>query len=304
MKLRARAYAGLADQPAMCALARECAASSLHWLDFPYRASSGSFAQPGATLLFEDETGRLQAWASFQTPFWMVDLYARAESLLPDILAQLDAGARALLHTPLGHPAWFIGAFEGDAQRIAHLERAGYTCVSFLPEDAWLKVWLARRLPAELDAPTLPDGFELRSLAGAAEVHAYVDLHRAAFGTNNMTQDWRAATLAHPAYRPELDLVVQAPDGRLAGFCIGWLERGLDGGMCGQVEPIGVHADFRRLGLGRALLAETFRRMATLGASEVYVECDGYPDGPDYLNYLASGFALRRKFAVYRKDFA
>jgi ribosomal protein S18 acetylase RimI-like enzyme len=69
------------------------------------------------------------------------------------------------------------------------------------------------------------------------------------------------------------------------------------------VEPLGVHADFRRKGLGRALLAETFRRMAGLGVPRVYVECDGYPDGPDYLNYQSAGFALERKFLVFRKDF-
>lgn len=304
MNLRVREYAGLEDDAAMRSLAAQCAQSSLHWMDLPYRMSGWSFWQPGCTLLFEDTDGKLQAWASLQTPFWFIDLYALQEELLPEILARMDRQAVSLAHTPFGHPSWFVGVFEDQTRQMELLEQAGYVCQSFVEEDAWLKVWLSRELSAPLAAPHLPEGFVLRPLAGRSEVAAYVDLHRAAFGTNNMTESWRKAVLAQPGYQPELDLVVQAPDGRLAGFCIGWLGRSPGGELCGQVEPMGVHADFRRLGLGRALLVETFRRMAGLGVGRVYVECDGYPHGPDYLNYQAAGFALERRLLVYRKDFA
>ena len=308
MKLKARGYVGAADDQEMLELAAEMADSYLHWIDLPYRSSSWSFDMPGNTFLFEDGEGALQGWASFQTPFWFVDLYARHvqedRNDLPEILAWLDEKAANLLDTPSGHPIWFTGVFEGDAERTATLEQAGYTCISFVEENAWLKVWLAREVGGDLPVPALPPGFILRPLAGAAEVDAYVALHRHAFGSENMTHDWRLRTLAHPGYRPDLDLVVQAPDGRLAGFLIAWVAAGVDGVLYGQVEPMGVHEDFRRMGLGRALLYETFRRMANLGAKRVFVECDGYPDGADYLNYAAAGFELQRKFLVYLKDYA
>jgi len=304
MRLKARFYAGAADDRAMLELAAEKAASYLHWIDLPYRSSSWSFRLPGATTLFEDDGGRLHAWASFQAPFWFVDLYARQDEDLPELLAWIDTQAAGLLDSPGGRPIWFTGVFEGDMPRIAALEQAGYACVSFIENDAWLKVWLARDLAGDQSRPVLPPNFILRSLAGEAEVDAYVALHRHAFGSENMTRGWRLATLAHPDYRPELDLVVQAPDGRLAGFCIGWIAQAPDGTLHGQVEPMGVHEDFRRLGLGRALLYETFRRMAAIGAKLVFVECDGFPVGADYLNYAAAGFSLRKKFLVYRKDFA
>jgi len=300
MNLRQRPYAGPQDEPPMRAMAAETAARHLHWLDLPYRMSSWSFRQPGCTFLFEDAEGHLQGWFSLQTPFWMIDLYARAEPDYPEILACAARQAGQLTGTPFGRPLWFTGVFEDARERIASLEQAGYACQSFLPEDAWLKVWLSRSLQTDLPAPALPDGFALRPLAGAAEAGAYVDLHRAAFGTENMTLDWRLASLAQPGCRPELDLVVQAPDGRLAGFCVGWVGRAPGGDLLGQVEPMGVLPEFQRLGLGRALLRETFLRMASLGARRVYVECDGYPDGPDFLNYQSAGFALERKFLVYR----
>jgi hypothetical protein len=60
---------------------------------------------------------------------------------------------------------------------------------------------------------------------GAGEVEACVALHRAAFDSRNMTVEWRARILVRPEYRSELDCVAVAPDGRLAAFGIGWLDR-------------------------------------------------------------------------------
>ena len=62
----------------------------------------------------------------------------------------------------------------------------------------------------------------MRSLLGEEELEVYVRLHRAAFDSEKMTRAWRKRTLEHPAYKPELDLKVEAKDGTPAGFCIGW----------------------------------------------------------------------------------
>jgi ribosomal protein S18 acetylase RimI-like enzyme len=69
------------------------------------------------------------------------------------------------------------------------------------------------------------------------------------------------------------------------------------------VEPLGVHPDFQRRGLGRALLAEQFRRAARRGARQMYVECDDYPDGPAFAFYQTAGFTIYKKIAIYRKDY-
>ena len=72
-----------------------------------------------------------------------------------------------------------------------------------------------------------------------------------------------------PQYRPELDLVVVAPDNTLAGFCVGWLasER-----QVAQVEPCGVHPHFHKLGLSRVLLLEMLHRFKQYGATMAMVE--------------------------------
>jgi GNAT superfamily N-acetyltransferase len=81
-----------------------------------------------------------------------------------------------------------------------------------------------------------------------------------------MTLEWRQRTLVHPDYQPGLDLVVVAPNGELAAFCIGWFHTSGPGGKpSGQIEPMGVHPIYRQLGLSKLLQNELFRRMQAWG---------------------------------------
>ena len=148
----------------------------------------------------------------------------------------------------------------------------------------------------------MPEGFAIRPLAGQAEVPGYVELHRAAFDTRNMTDPWRARTLQHPLYRPDLDLVVTAPEGRLAAFCIAWLDHDSNGTPIGRIEPLGVHPDFRKLGLGRAALVEALRRLRALGAETIYVESDK-TEGSAFGFYQTMGFQLVEEVEVFGKDY-
>jgi len=87
--------------------------------------------------------------------------------------------------------------------------------------------------------PELPPGFSIRSLVGVNDVDAWVALHRAAFGTQNMTVEYRLAMLDAPGYDPELDLVVMASGGELSAYCVGFIsqeENLLTGQKVGFIE--------------------------------------------------------------------
>jgi mycothiol synthase len=134
-------------------------------------------------------------------------------------------------------------------------------------------------------------------------VEAYVALHQAVFESKNMTVGWRRGTLQHPGYIPGLDIVAAAPDGQLAAFCIGWIERLPDGQLAGQIEPLGCGRNFRRFALGRLALAEVLRRMQALEVAQIYVETDSYRNTAFRL-YESQGFEVVQEVLVYRKDFA
>ena len=145
----------------------------------------------------------------------------------------------------------------------------------------------------------MPSGFAVRPLAGEQEIEAYVKLHQTAFESKNMTADWRLRTLHHPGYRNDLDLVVIAPNGQMVAFCICWLNMEAS---IGQIEPLGVHDDFRQLGLGRAILAEGIHRLVQSGAPRLFVETDSYRNAAFAL-YESAGFRVEKDVLVFRKDY-
>jgi ribosomal protein S18 acetylase RimI-like enzyme len=304
-------YRGITDQAEMLAVAQLGKGQNLHVIDLPYRFSSWAFDDPANIALWRGKDGALLAWVLLNTPFWSIDFAmhpAVDHSALKTILDWVDERAYASLSTPSSRPSWYVSLFEEQEERATLFSQFGYANQSDpaqVPEgdDPWSKVFLQYPVDLPLPAPKpLPAGFSLRPLAGQAEVEAYVDLHRSVFGSENMTVGWRTSTLYQPAYRPELDMVIEAPDGRLAGFCIGWFsECGPCGFLSGQIEPMGVHEDYRGLGLGAALLTETLRRLVAVGAQQLFVETDN-DRGPALALYRSAGFEMIRHVHVYRKD--
>jgi ribosomal protein S18 acetylase RimI-like enzyme len=153
--------------------------------------------------------------------------------------------------------------FESDQPRLAMLARHGFERAD---EDSIL---LARSLEGDLPEPQLPAGFSIRPMGGEAEVEAYVALHRAAFGSENMTVDYRRTIMSVPSYLPELDLVAVAPTGELAAFCVCQIfpdDAPRAGGQHeGWTDPIGTHPRYQRLGLAKALIVAGMHRLKARG---------------------------------------
>jgi ribosomal protein S18 acetylase RimI-like enzyme len=89
--------------------------------------------------------------------------------------------------------------------------------------------------------------------------------------------------------------------GKLAAFCICWIQK-VGSNTWGQVESLGVHPDFRNLGLGQSVLAEGLRRLGQKGATSIFVETDNYRDSALSL-YRSFGFRVIRDVLVFLKDY-
>lgn len=305
MGFAARPPMGQRDMQRVYELALAVPGASLHMVDLPYRLCSPSAQLLENVRLWEDAQGSLLGFAIAQLPWLTVDYVVHPAArdagleLEEAILAwALERWPRFMAEHGLRY-SLFVEVREDQPERVALLERLR------LVRDEWHTLHLAQSLKDDIPAAQPPDGFTIRPLAGEEEAAAYVALHRAAFGSENMTLDWRQRTLRAPQYVPELDLVAVAPDGRLAAFCICWLtQRSHDenGGNAGQVEPIGVHPDFQQRGLGRALLLEGLRRLKAHGALTAYVDSDG-DNAASRLLYESAGFRVASIVLKYRKDF-
>ncbi len=302
MPITHRTFSNEQDKYLMSALARQCPENNLHVIDLPYRLSSWAFDIPENTCLWFDENGQLVAWAVFQTPFWTIDYVClpNVETYLhQEILSWADQRAYQILNTTNGHPAWFIMAFTGQSNRIQDLENNGFKCQSDVGDNSWSKVLMRRSSEAPVKVYQPRSGFIVRSLAGEKDVKEYVELHQSVFESKNMTIDWRRRTLQHPDYVPELDIVVESPEGRLVAFCICWFDKN---SMAGHVEPLGSHKDFRQYALGRVALSEGLRRLQSLGAQAIFVETDNYRNTAFRL-YESFDFQVAQDVLVYRKDY-
>jgi len=305
MKITERTFSGYTDLPAMAELVRKFPAENIHVVDLPYRFSSWSFDYPENVRIWSDEQGQILAWAILQVPFWTIDYAIHPEfqhTLHAQILKWADEQAQKIVNTPSGHSAWFVTALASQVDRIHDLEQAGFVSQADVGENSWSQVLTEHSLQIPNHA-NLPEGFLVRPLNGMREVEAYVNLHQAVFESKNMTVEWRARTLQRPKYIPDLDLVIVAPNGQLAAFCICWLHKDANGNIRGQIEPMGVHADFRKLGLARAILSEGLQRLSAKGAQRIYVQTDNFRDAAFKL-YESVGFHVTQEILMYRKDYA
>lgn len=151
---------------------------------------------------------------------------------------------------------------DDDIDRIALLEQHGFV----MQEIRSLN--FTRSLDKPISAPQLPAGFSIRHVAGEQEIDAIVALHRAAFGTENMTVEERLSMMGLPEYEAELDLLIIAPNGRLAAYCtcsISQEENERTGRNEGYTDPVATHPDFQRQGLAQALLLAGCRKLQERG---------------------------------------
>ena len=230
----------------------------VHVGDLDWWLHYGEPETPHEIYLWEDgpaaESTRLEplAWVLF-SPWHTFDLFVHPTAVTTEQRLALFTWAEE--HLAAGMPAeggqrmstlWIS---EHDSVAIDHLTARGFQ----RDEDGNL-VFMTRSLDDLGPAPPLPPGFQVRPVAGEREVEKRAAAQHSAFGSS-----WDMARyvaryrrfMQSPVYEPGRDLMVVAPDGRAAAFCIVWLD---EVNCVGHLEPVGTHADFRRQGLGKAIL--------------------------------------------------
>ncbi|MHC1741367.1 MAG: GNAT family N-acetyltransferase [Anaerolineaceae bacterium] len=145
-----------------------------------------------------------------------------------------------------------------DTDRIRVLSQNGFI------QEAVRSMHYSRSLSSPILEAPLPPGYSIRCVHGNSEVEQLVALHRAAFGTNNMTVEERLAIMSSPLYVPDLDLVVVSPNNELAAFCICGFDDPAK--TIGYTDPIGTHPLFQKMGLSKALISSGLLSLKNRGA--------------------------------------
>ena len=254
---------------------------------------------PATVARLHDDAGTLVGWSGVEAPG---DLAVEAEPAAASraLAAAVDAATGPQLR---------IAIATDDVELQAAAQDQGFEAVG-----AWHGMF--RRASVEDRPAGIPGGYVVRA-ARPDEDEARIVVHRRA---------WRPADLPwHPDHRPpvdpeaesgfgaeqlgrlraarlhdpDLDLVVEAPDGELVACCTVWFDGDLG---VAEIEPLGVTPAHRRRGLAGALCLEASARVAERGGWEVFLNAEprvAYP--ANHGAYTKAGFALRARGASWER---
>jgi GNAT superfamily N-acetyltransferase len=140
---------------------------------------------------------------------------------------------------------------------------------------------------AEIEDPAPPPGFRFRT-AGEVGPAAVVRAHLDAWQPSAFTEDAFDGVRRTWPYREDLHILLEAPDGTLVASAIMWLD---ERNRTAEFEPVGTHRDYRRQGLGSALILHGMQKARAAGATRMTVACLGAPAHPAARGlYLGLGF--------------
>lgn len=302
--LAQRAFGGPSDldrMTAMLASARASDPRSTYWHagDLAWRyflLTIGDDARANIRLWGDDDGVAGFAWFDPRDQSFDIQIHPRAHATAAgdDMLDWIENRRRLLLNADsrLKPRPLFTGGCEDDAHRLAMLERRGYRRGDHFYYHLW------RSLDQPLPPAALPPGFAARCVSGRDEHAARAAAHRSAFHPSRVTDAHYLRLMQLPGYDRELDVVTASPDGRVASFALCWVD---PLNRVGEFEPVGTHADFRRLGLGRAAMIEGLRRLQSRGMAAAFVMCEGRNE-PAVRLYESAGFRAEKKDFDYIKE--
>jgi mycothiol synthase len=191
-----------------------------------------------------------------------------------------------------------VGAFwitDSDEVRMESFKRRGYG----LTDDV---LNCRTRSLSDLPAiPMLPDGYVIRGSAGEQEAEERARASHAAFKSK---WEWgaymqrRLSFMHSPVYEAERDRVVATPDGRIASFCICWLD---PVNKIGLFEPVGTQPDFQGQGFGKALMIETLHWLKAQGMESAMVCAEAANPASNRL-YESVGFQMEHRLVNFEKE--
>src|SRR5579871_63596 len=266
--------------------------ANFHVGDLYWRLREPAYAR--TLWLWEQTSGQICAFAEWDPSAGTLEFqYAPSEADKEWEQASLDWAESQTAIAESRAPTLTTYATEGDAVYTALLLSRGY-----VREDAYYNHHY-RSLDSEtVEMPVVPEGYAVRYLQGEQEIESRVEGHRGGWQTQRMQVEHYRRIMQMPGYRPELDIVVVAPDGTFAATCICWLDAVSRAGL---FEPVSTHPEHRRRGLARAMVLYGLRQLQQLGARSAWVGSASANPTATRL-YESCGMRVVRKDYTYKRN--
>ena len=271
----------------------------LHKGDIGHRLFNGCYGYDPADMMryWLDETGEICAFAILYPHWEAFDLQVAPALWLSEShgrLVEFSESETLRLAERFGIDMKEIAfdVFDCDPAYAAFVEERGYT-------HGKHSFCLTRHDLGRFPAAELPPGFRFHQ-ATVDDAERLADVHNHSF-----TSKWNADSYTKVFRSPhmEYEFVVEAPDGRFAAFTNVWID---DLNRSLLFEPVGAHDDFRRRGIGKALMVHVLRRMqAEGGINRAYVcHAPAMENSAAAALYASVGFKRLHDICEYAKPVA
>ncbi|HRA47167.1 MAG TPA: GNAT family N-acetyltransferase [Thermomicrobiales bacterium] len=144
----------------------------------------------------------------------------------------------------------------------------------------------------------LPAGFRVVTMDAGANLEERVELHRDVWAPTRFNMTDYEKVRESNEYRSALDMAAVAADGTYASYATGWFD---PVSRIGQLEPVGTQAQFRGLGLGKAVIATILNRMLVEGAIGCWVLSEDDNAASNAL-YQSVGFRQTTRLEIWTRE--
>ena len=147
----------------------------------------------------------------------------------------------------------------------------------------------------EQEPVILPPGFSIQHIQTAEDLKQF---HRGTEVVFNFPDNPAVYQILRqaPSFEPELDLILLSPQGEIASFGSVWFDGAL---KLAEFEPVGTLPEFRKMGLGKALIVEACNRLRVFGCEKVTVMSWSESIGANRL-YERAGFLPKTRKNYWR----
>jgi mycothiol synthase len=163
---------------------------------------------------------------------------------------------------------------EDKTDEIRLLEKQGFAVDRYF-------LTMARSLSEPIPEPEFPANFSLTHVSGEQDIQPWVEMFNQSFidhwNHHDLTVETVRYWMSDPNYQPELDLIAVSGDRKFAAFCdcqIKSHENANSDNKEGWIELLGTRRDFRKMGLGKAMLLAGLHRLKAAGANTAKLSVD------------------------------
>jgi len=151
--------------------------------------------------------------------------------------------------------------------------------------------------PNVTESVHMPTGFTIKHIETTDELLGFFQAVEAVFKFMDNVDIYQVLRQAQ-SFRSELDLIIKSPDDEVAAISSTWFDEKLS---LAEFEPLGTVPDFRKMGLGTALIAETCNRLRKLGCCTLSVHSWSESEGANAI-YSSAGLLPTFKKNYWRKE--